>query len=261
MEKTSPLRRLDFKTSFVLIVVAVLILIETSSFPMSGSVGGVDSIWYVSPALFPLIVVSILLICAIYLGYVAARNNGFQGFFSAQGWLGNIANKTICDRWVVILTLLAYVYMYVPSMDFYLASFVFLLTLNSRFYISSPPVFYTAVALNVILIVTLLCLRAMILSTFFLVSSEHFADETIVRCLDWIALAGCVGIIAYYAFVTYFVKNDIRPKALFNMLLCCVLIPYLVIAAFSFLLYVNVPVEAGIINKSMEWLIYEKLGL
>lgn len=255
MSELRQLRKSDFKASLIMIVLAVLILIETSSFPMSGSVGGVESTWFVSPALFPLVIVSVLLLCATYLSFVSLRSGGSSGVLSVPSWLGDFQNRVIRDRWIVIGALVAYVYVYIPSMDFYLASFVFLLTLNSRFYINCRAIFRFALGLNLILIIATLIFRAIYFPEFYFISIDPAQDEAVVAWLDGMALVG-VGLIS----ILYLVKKEVSFRQSFDAFLCCVLIPFLLIAAFSFLLYVNVPVEVGSVNKMMEWFVYELLG-
>ncbi|MCP3868621.1 MAG: hypothetical protein GY703_11085 [Gammaproteobacteria bacterium] len=56
------LRRLDFRTGILLSLLAIGIIWEASGYPISDSYGGVQNVWYVSPALFPLLVGGLLLL-------------------------------------------------------------------------------------------------------------------------------------------------------------------------------------------------------
>ena len=64
-EPESPLQaaQSDFKVSLVLLVIGLALFIHTLNFPMSGSYGGVENQWFISPALFPLMVCFLLVVC------------------------------------------------------------------------------------------------------------------------------------------------------------------------------------------------------
>ena len=58
--KSRALARANFKVGLVLLIICAVFFVHTLSFPMTGSYGGVENQWYVSPALFPLILLSAL---------------------------------------------------------------------------------------------------------------------------------------------------------------------------------------------------------
>lgn len=54
--KKKELRKADFITSILLLLFSVWVIMETLKMPMKDTFGGVQNVWYVSPALFPLII-------------------------------------------------------------------------------------------------------------------------------------------------------------------------------------------------------------
>ena len=61
------LRKHDFWTSLVLLALAVAMAWEATGYPMTDSYGGVRNVWYVSPALFPLLVAAGLFLLSLVL--------------------------------------------------------------------------------------------------------------------------------------------------------------------------------------------------
>ena len=73
------LRKSDFKTGSLLIVFCLWFLSVTFLFmPFKETYGGVDNVWYVSPWIFPAIVLTLLLILSIILTINAAIANGMR---------------------------------------------------------------------------------------------------------------------------------------------------------------------------------------
>lgn len=73
------LRKSDFKTGSLLIVFCLWFLSVTFLFmPFKETYGGVDNVWYVSPWIFPAIVLTLLLILSIILTINAAIENGMR---------------------------------------------------------------------------------------------------------------------------------------------------------------------------------------
>ena len=56
MKDKAGLRKADFWTSILLFALGVAMIGGATTFPMKDSYGGVQNVWYVSPALFPLLV-------------------------------------------------------------------------------------------------------------------------------------------------------------------------------------------------------------
>ncbi|MEM7209211.1 MAG: hypothetical protein AAF434_15410 [Pseudomonadota bacterium] len=81
MNETS-LRKSDFKTGIFLVLFCIWFLLITFVFmPFRETYGGVNNVWYVSPWIFPAVVLSLLLILAIFLTINAVKCGGAQDIF------------------------------------------------------------------------------------------------------------------------------------------------------------------------------------
>ncbi len=135
------MRRADFKTGIILIVLSVLVLVETSTFPMTDSYGGVQNVWYVSPALFPLIIGGVLLVLSVVLLANAIREGGHRGGAGTLSPRRLLSPSEHTVRFgTILLYLLAYVYLFVPYVDFALATFLFLFPFALSFYVDRPDI-------------------------------------------------------------------------------------------------------------------------
>ncbi|MCF2950130.1 hypothetical protein L0668_18595 [Paraglaciecola aquimarina] len=250
-------RQYDFKFVIALLVILAYILKLTLSFPMSGSYGGVENQWYVSPALFPLILLTALFLCCISLLMSSIKQQGHQHFFSLAHWLGNKDNQQVRDRWLIIGLLIGYVYLLIPATDFYLATAVFVCSLTSIFYLQIDQARRTVIAANILLAATLVTIRSTlnedpsisILDINDLENSILYCDLstgfTLISLVIWQVICGS--------------KID-KPRVMYN-LIAVLIVPLILVMAFSFLLYVPMPVEYGSVISFLNWLIYEQLGI
>lgn len=247
----------DFKVAIVLLLVSLFLILETMNYPMSGDYAGVESQWYVSPALFPLIVLTCFMLCGFVLLAKAIGQQGYQGFFSFSGWLGDPQEKRVRDRWLVIFLLAIYVYCYIPSIDFYLATTVFLLSLTARFYYETRNSLVLISGVNLLLFSLLLVIKTQWLA---LDEISYFSinqDEEVIFWSD-----SCAAIVISLLLLTHIVmpsKADKR-KAVINTLIV-LFVPLVLILIFSYLLFVPMPVEYGSVVSLLDHLVYEVLAL
>ena len=134
MDKTK-IRKADFIASLILIAFGIFVIVLSLQMPLKASYGGVDSHWYVSPALFPLFVgAMIVLLGGVLLG-VAIKDGGMKAFFSrtAEETGFHLDEKT---RRVIIVVLAigSFVYVFVPRIDFFIGISTFLFFLTTVFY-------------------------------------------------------------------------------------------------------------------------------
>jgi hypothetical protein len=141
MEKRE-LRRADFVTSLALILFSIWMFFETFQMPMKDTFGGVHNVWYVSPALFPLIISTFLLIFGTTLLLYSIKEGGAQYFLntirSCFSKYQGISEKGI--RFIAILVaLFSFVYVNVPRIDFFITVFLFLNFCITIFYFDDSP--------------------------------------------------------------------------------------------------------------------------
>ena len=134
----SRLRRQDFRTGILLILLALGIIWEASSYPMTDSYGGVQNVWYVSPALLPIIVGVLLLILALVLTGNALAYHGWPAVLTSKA--AKTAESQQGDRrfLVIVLLIATFVYAFIPVVDFFIASAFFLCAFSGAFYLGRP---------------------------------------------------------------------------------------------------------------------------
>jgi len=144
------MRRADLRMGLVLILLAAGMLIGASDFPITDSYAGVRNVWYVSPALFPLMIATLILFLALVL---------ISNALIAIGWTeAGAAFKTgplvVTDRslrFLYIVTVIAsYVYISIPRVDFFIASAAVLLPFIGAFWMGGIRPIAVAFALLVI---------------------------------------------------------------------------------------------------------------
>lgn len=129
-ENLMALRRADMKTALVLMIVSTFAIIESLSFPLTGNYAGVQNVWYVSPALFPIIISSVLFLCGLVLLIKSI-------IFIKKNALIATAKETKASWWrffVLVSLISGQVYGFVPLVDFALSSFIFLFVFIFAFY-------------------------------------------------------------------------------------------------------------------------------
>ena len=129
------LRRTDLWTGLGLAAFAVAMLIGASRFPISASYGGVQNVWYVSPALFPLIVGFGILTLSLVLIVTAARSLGRDGLREAL----SLPKADFAPRQqrfaMIVAAIVGFVFVMVPAVDFFLATALFLLVFMAAFHL------------------------------------------------------------------------------------------------------------------------------
>jgi hypothetical protein len=147
---TRKLRQADLWTGLGLAAFALGMLGLTSTFPITDSYGGVRNVWYVSPALLPLLIGCGILVLAALLVARAARDLGSDGVRRAlRLQRAGIGPRTL--RLLLILAAVsAYVFVFVPTVDFALATVFFLAVFIFGFHLDREP----SVARNLVILAT-----------------------------------------------------------------------------------------------------------
>lgn len=134
MEPILARRRADFWTSLVLLVVAAAMLGGALQFPLRGTYAGVRNVWYVSPALFPLIVATGLGVLAVALMLGAVRAGAVRVAFAPASGTGR------GDVVLIGALIAAFVVGFVPRIDFVVAGGLFLLAFTTAFHVAQLAV-------------------------------------------------------------------------------------------------------------------------
>lgn len=131
MEKEK-LRKADGFTGIAIALFGFWVISQALKMPMKDSWGGVQNVWYVSPALFPLFVGSVISLLGLILVKTALNEVGKPGLFQVLSWLGSagfyryLSSEASLRLYVVVTLLVSYVYLYIPTVDFFISTLLFL---------------------------------------------------------------------------------------------------------------------------------------
>ena len=225
-------RRSDFYTGTVLLIGSFIMLMESFTFPMKESYGGVENVWYVSPALLPMIVSSLLILLSIILIRKSIQDGGMHRAFNDFRFLGTkIRSESFLRLVIIVLYISIYVYGMIPNGDFYLVSMVFLFAFILPFYSDKNSLF-------------LVCFWP-----FFIVGIIGLTITFNTRVIDYLIL----GLMFFMVLASWLIvkKNNLQKKKWLTTFLTSVIAPLILIPAFKFGLLVPLPTE-GIVIKFLE---------
>ena len=229
------LRKNDFWTSLVLLALAAAMAWEATGYPMTDSYGGVRNVWYVSPALFPLLVAAGLFLLSVLLLINSVLNGGARAAFG--GRVERAGSTAAVGRFAAIAALLAaYVYALVPRVDFFIATVIFLQAFFAVFHVSGKTI--TRLCL-VIFAAASVCAGALALSG---TSNQHiwmvFEGALLIACL-WLPWSAWRG-------------GDTEQAApLRHAALTSIAVPAFLCPVFKYALLVPLPAE-GIVVQMMD---------
>ena len=251
MDKNN-LRRADLFTGALLFAFGLWMCLVSFKMPMKDSFGGVQNVWYVSPALLPLIIGFSLMLLSLLLIINSAKQTGFA-------WIAKEAEKKLSTvsaghilsdksmRFIAILTaFIAFVFLNIPRIDFFLSSWLFLLFFITMFYFDS----------NLLLVRLLKFYGActFLFLLYFLFKLDNFADGIYYFMTDVFAL--CF-IVAYTIFTAFAIKGNAELKRKFrSSLVVAVVVPLILCPVFKYFLLVPLPKEGLVIEGIMDMIKY-----
>ncbi len=240
------LRQYDFLTSIFLILFGVWELSEAFKMPMKDSYGGVESVWYVSPALFPLFIGGGIILMGIALLINSIRTGGASAIIERVKAKEKIAldNQTIRVL-TVVLTLVSFIYIYIPNVDFALSISIFLFALCTAFYPDNDDFRRKYIMHFIIGTAVFLVLIATGLSDVLKGILKYNMDILALLFFIYLNIAGR----------RLAKRFDIPVKLLRQVTLTSIIVPLILCPLFRYFLLVPLPVEGGII-KLMNLLYY-----
>jgi hypothetical protein len=161
MIETDKLRKADVFSGAAILCLGLFIVYQAFQMPMKDSYAGVQNVWYVSPALFPLFVGSMLALLGLLLIKTAVSSVGKAGIVGVLNYLTSSDFVTFLRLPVtiryygIVINLLVFVFLLVPHIDFFIGAILFLLTFFFMFYCGSdqdlPRLIYQIIAAAFIL--------------------------------------------------------------------------------------------------------------
>ena len=244
MLEKEKLRQADIYSGAVICLFGLWIIWQALKMPMKDSWGGVQNVWYVSPAIFPLFVGCMIALLGGLLCRTALKTVGLKAFAATVRWLTSKALLQFLNSvsnlrfYSIALLFLSFVYLNIPRIDFFLSAVLFLTVFITSFYFDDAgllkKLFFFYLAEVIIFIV-------------------YFAagiDEPLSRKVPFPAdvLALCF-IIAYCVYAWVLIHNDAAlRKNYLKAMIVAVASPFIVGTLFKYFLLVPMPAEGLVVT-------------
>ena len=251
MMDTDKLRKADLFSGSIIVLFGLWVISQALKMPMKDSWGGVQNVWYVSPALFPLFVGAMIALLGVLLMRTALKTVGLAGLKTTLRWLGSrdlvqyLQTPSSMRFYAMTVLLFIYVFLAIPRIDFFAASLFFLLPFISMFYFDEDALlkklfgFFLAAAMALLL--------------FFILGVAPALEGTLPYAGDWLTLAL---VVAYGLFTWHAIRDIPRLRGKFRTSLVLALAaPFTVGPIFKYLLLVPMPTE-GLIVAVMDAIWY-----
>jgi hypothetical protein len=140
MLEKEKLRKADVYSGIIIFLFGAWIVWQASKMPMKDSWGGVQNVWFVSPALFPLFVGAMIMLLGLLLFRTALKTIGRKAFGNTLQWLFSknlfqfLNTVSILRFYAIAVLFLSFVYLNIPRIDFFLSAVLFLSVFITMFY-------------------------------------------------------------------------------------------------------------------------------
>ena len=242
MEKDK-LRKADIFSGGVIVLFGLWIISQALKMPMKDSWGGVQNVWYVSPALFPLFVGAMIALLGTMLVRRAIKTVGVKGLREVMQWLASsdlaryLKTPSVFRFYAMVVLFFSFVFLNIPRIDFFLCAILFLIVFITMFYFDDDHL------LKKLLYFYLIGTVAMMV--FFSLGLAQTLAAALPYPGDWLTL---VFIIAYIIYVWTLIRN-IPPlrKKYRTALILAVVAPFTIGPIFKYFLLVPMPTEGMVV--------------
>ncbi len=233
------LRKKDFVTSLILIAFGLFMIVYSfSAIPMKDSWGGVMNVWYVSPGLFPLCIGGLIILMGGVLCRRAVQDGGAKRLLEdLRHGRPRDSEKTL--RFMgILLVVAAYVYLYIPKIDYFLSTVLTLAVFITFFYLDRGDLLKK--------LFTFYLVGSLMFLIVFLAGVDHLLNEGFLYGTDGLVF---LFLIAYLYYGWVLIRRDEGLKRKWRLSILLSVLPSLVlIPSFKYLLLVPLPVEGGFIE-------------
>jgi len=244
MEKPK-LRGADVVTSVILIAFGGWVLWQAFHMPMKDSFGGVMNVWYVSPALLPIIIGAGIIALAASILVHALKEGGAAALREMLRGTGRRGAEGAIRFAAILVPLFSLVFMNLQRIDFFLCVMLYLYFTIAVFYLDDRRVlrrtlvFYSAEMLLLLLL--------------FLLGLDARLNALFRYSVDVLALVLFIALVVFVRIQAG--REPVRRRMLRHAMVMSVAAPLVLVPVFRFLLRVPLPTEGGIVNL-MSLLVY-----
>ena len=251
MIEKDKLRKTDIFSGAVIFLFGLWVISQALKMPMKGSWGGVQNVWFVSPALFPLFVGGMISILGFFLARTGIKAVGWAELAGELRWLASselvrhLRSAGVFRFYAMAVLLFAFVFLNLPRIDFFLCSILFLAAFITMFYFDDDALlrklFYFYLAGSLVFLI------------YFILGLPRVLKSTVPYPNDWLTIVFIISYLTYARIRTR--KNaGLRKKYRISLILSLAP-PFLVCPIFKFFLLVPMPTE-GLISAMLEALWY-----
>jgi len=245
------LRKADIFSGAIIGLFGLWIILQALKMPMKDSWGGVQNVWYVSPAIFPLFVGCMIMLLGGLLCRTALKTVGFKAFAETVRWLSGKALLQFLNSvpnlrfYSIVVLFLSFVYLNIPRIDFFLSAVLFLAVFITSFYFDDAELlkklFFFYLAGVIVLIV------------YFSLGLNEPLGRIVPFPADILAL--CF-ILAYSVYAWMLIRdNSVLRKKYRTAMIIAFASPFIVGTIFKYFLLVPMPAE-GLIVTVMDYFWY-----
>ena len=251
MLEKEKLRKADVYSGAVIFIFGLWVVLQAVKMPMKDSWGGVQNVWYVSPAIFPLFVGCMIMLLGGLLCRTALKTLGFKAFAETVRWLSSKALMEFLNSipnlrfYFIAVLLLSFVYLTIPRIDFFLSAVLFLAVFITSFYFDQAELlkkfFFFYLAGVIVLII------------YFTLGLDEPLSGVVPFPADILVI---VFIFAYCVYAWMLIRtNDVLRKKYRTAMIVAIASPLIVGMLFKYFLLVPMPAE-GLVVSVMDYFWY-----
>lgn len=247
MMEIEKLRKADIFSGLVISLFGLWVVSQAMKMPMKDSWGGVQNVWFVSPALFPLFVGSMIALLGIGLVINALKTVGFSGLAETLSWLKSpelicfLKSEAMIRFYAIVVLLFSFVFLMIPRIDFFLCSVLFLSGFITMFYLDDPGL--------LIRMLRVYLFGTAVFVLWFAVGIPAVLEASLPYPSDWLSLAF---ILLYCIFVFRLIRGNAALRKKYKTgLILSVAAPFTIGPIFKYFLLVPMPFE-GLIVVAMD---------
>ncbi len=245
------LRKADVFSGAIICLFGLWIILQALKMPMKDSWGGVQNVWYVSPAIFPLFVGFMIMLLGGLLCRTALKTVGLKAFAETVRWLSSKALSQFLNSvpnlrfYSIVVLFLSFVYLNIPRIDFFLSAVLFLAVFITSFYFDDAGLLKKLFLFYLVGVI--------ILIIYFSIGIHEPLSRVVPFPADILVL--CF-IVVYCAYAWRLIRSnaDLRKKYRTAMIIA-IAAPFIVGLIFKYFLLVPMPAE-GMVVKVMDYFWY-----
>jgi hypothetical protein len=251
MLEKDKLRKADVFSGAGMFLFGLWVVSQALKMPMKGSWGGVQNVWFVSPALFPLFVGAMIMLLGILLTRTALNAVGARQMGRVFRWLSSadlllfLQSVPVVRFYLMVALFFSYVFLNIPRADFFLCSVLFLMVFISAFYFDDDQLLVKLFRFFVVVS----CVQILFVAA----GIGRILARVVPYPNDWFVLMFAL---AYWIYARTLIRRDAAMRQRFRTcLIVSIAAPFLIGPVFKYLLLVPMPTE-GLVVMLMDAIRY-----